>query len=117
MSDEFMTYDDIMEDLANDRDDTYDPEFRDPEGYCEHGTYVGGCGADLMCQWCEDGISLAEARRIVTAERTRKTRETAERTAKFINDLLVHGMGGIDVYTFAQDSSFVGNPLSRYGRH
>ena len=24
--------------------------------YCEHGTYVGGCGIDYMCQWCEDGI-------------------------------------------------------------
>lgn len=27
------------------------------DGYCEHGTYVGGCGIDWMCQWCEDGIS------------------------------------------------------------
>lgn len=23
--------------------------------YCEHGTYVGGCGADYMCGWCESG--------------------------------------------------------------
>jgi hypothetical protein len=23
------------------------------DGYCKHGKYVGGCGADLMCGWCE----------------------------------------------------------------
>lgn len=27
------------------------------EGHCEHGVYVGGMGADLMCGACEDGIS------------------------------------------------------------
>lgn len=21
--------------------------------YCKHGVYVGGCGADHMCTWCE----------------------------------------------------------------
>ena len=26
-----------------------------PGDICEHGKYVGGCGIDLMCQWCEDG--------------------------------------------------------------
>ena len=25
------------------------------EGYCFHGTYVGGCGIDWMCGWCESG--------------------------------------------------------------
>lgn len=78
MSD-FSTYDDIMADLANDRDDSNDPEFRDPDGYCEHGTYVGGCGIDWMCSWCEDGISLAEAKRIVAAEKRRAKREAARR--------------------------------------
>lgn len=29
--------------------------------HCEHGTYIGyPGGADYLCQWCEDGISLAE---------------------------------------------------------
>jgi hypothetical protein len=32
----------------------------DEDGYCEHGTYVGGCGIDWMCGWCEDGISYAD---------------------------------------------------------
>lgn len=25
------------------------------EGYCFHGTYVGGCGIDWMCGYCESG--------------------------------------------------------------
>lgn len=33
---------------------------RDRDGYCEHGTYVGGCGPDLMCQWCESGASWSD---------------------------------------------------------
>lgn len=28
--------------------------------YCNHGTYVGGCGADHMCHWCEMGVSWDE---------------------------------------------------------
>lgn len=75
---EFATYDDVMG-MMDDRDDSNDPEFRDPDGYCEHGVYVGGCGIDWMCQWCEDGISLAEARRIVAAQRKRIQVEAARR--------------------------------------
>lgn len=26
-----------------------------PGDRCRHGTYVGGCGPDLMCFWCEQG--------------------------------------------------------------
>lgn len=26
------------------------------DGRCEHGVYVGGCGADLMCGACEAGV-------------------------------------------------------------
>lgn len=117
MNDDFVTYDDIMEDLANDRDDSNDPEFRDPDGYCEHGVYVGGCGIDWMCQWCEDGISPAQAKRIVAAEKLAGIRERATRAARLLNALLVHGVPGGDAAYFAQESSFVGNPLGRYGRH
>lgn len=117
MEDQFASYDEIMADLANDRDDSNDLEFRDPDGYCEHGTYVGGCGIDWLCQWCEDGISLTEARRIVAAERLRATRERAGRAAQLLAVLLTHGVSGIDAASYAQDSSHVGNPLTRYGRH
>lgn len=75
---EFATYDDVME-MMDDRDDSNDPEFRDYDGYCEHGVYVGGCGIDWMCQWCEDGISLADAKQIRASERRRVRREAARR--------------------------------------
>lgn len=32
----------------------------DRDGYCEHGTYVGGCGIDWMCGPCEHGIPQSE---------------------------------------------------------
>ncbi len=103
--------------MADDRDDSDDPEFRDPGGYCPHGTYVGGCGADYMCGWCEDGISGAELREINRRDRTRMTRERAEQAAKLLATLLRHGMSGIDAAHFAQESSYIGNPPARYGRH
>jgi hypothetical protein len=32
-----------------------------PDGYCVHGTYVGGCGIDWMCGHCEmDEFDYAE---------------------------------------------------------
>ena len=115
--DDFMTYDDIMEDLANDRNDEYDAEFRDPDGYCPHGQYVGGCGADLMCQWCEDGISPAEVREIYSARHTREVREKAERAERLLNNLLkIRECGGIDAAHFTEQSSNINNPASRYGR-
>lgn len=114
---DFYTYEDIMYDM-DDRDDTYDPEYRDPAGYCPHGTYVGGYGADLMCAWCEDGVSAVEAKRIVRMENTRAIRERAERTARLLNDLLkMRECGGIRAARYAQDSRYVANPLNRYGRH
>ena len=27
------------------------------DGYCRHGVYTGGCGADYMCGRCEDGAT------------------------------------------------------------
>jgi hypothetical protein len=27
------------------------------DNYCPHGTYVGGCGIDWMCHYCESGYS------------------------------------------------------------
>lgn len=30
------------------------------DNYCEHGTYVGGCGIDWMCGWCEEGTPYSE---------------------------------------------------------
>lgn len=48
-------YDIIAE--MDDSDDRVgqDDGARDPDGYCKHGVYVGGCGIDWMCGRCEDG--------------------------------------------------------------
>ncbi len=113
----FATYQDYLQ-MANDRDDSLDPEFRDPDGYCPHGNYVGGCGPDLMCGWCEDGISPAQADATVRAWRTRTIREAAQRAERMLARLLATGRwGGIDAASMAQESSYVANPRSRYGRH
>ena len=106
--------------MADDRDDSEDPEFRDQGGYCEHGRYVGGCGIDYMCDWCESGISAAEMNRIFAQRRLAGVRERADRAEKFLALLLrEHGteVGGIDAADFAQRTSRVNNPLTRYGRH
>lgn len=116
---DYYSHEDIMADM-DDRDDRDD---RPTESYyegdhCPHGVYVGGCGIDWMCQWCEDGISLAEAKRIVTMERTRATRERADRAARLLNDLLkIRECGGILAAEMTAQSSNVNNPRSRYGRH
>lgn len=34
-----------------------DVEIWAQEGRCKHGTYVGGCGADYMCGYCENGMT------------------------------------------------------------
>ena len=116
---DFATYDDVFGPggMADDRDDSNDAEFRNPDGYCVHGTYVGGCGIDLMCQWCEDGISVTEARRILAAERLAGVRERAQQAEKLLAALIGHGMAGIDAAHFAQETSYVINPQGRYGRH
>lgn len=115
----FASYDDVYRPggMADDRDDSSDAEFRDPDGYCQHGQYVGGCGIDYMCEWCENGVSAAEARRIIVKERTRAVRERADRAARTLTLLLTHGMNGTDAAYFAQETSYTVNPLSRYGRH
>jgi hypothetical protein len=114
-------YDDYAEfqrdlDDRDDRDDRPTQSFYDGD-FCEHGKYVGGCGIDWMCYWCEEGISAVDAIRIITAEKTRATRTRAENAAKFLSVLLTHGMGGMDAAHLAQETSRVGNPPGRYGRH
>lgn len=33
-----------------------------PGDVCEHGAYVGGCGADHICGYCEEGVSVREVK-------------------------------------------------------
>ena len=51
-------------------------QLEESSGYCEHGNYVGGCGADYMCQYCEDGHkrnayveAIAEAKRAIEIQK------------------------------------------------
>ena len=53
----------------------------DENGRCEHGVYVGGCGPDYMCGWCESGTTWQE---YIEAKRFDRVRELARRRwAKF----------------------------------
>lgn len=50
------------------------PEMTEDHNYCRHGVYVGGCGYDHMCHWCEMGEdpppqSVVDAQRLAKAER------------------------------------------------
>lgn len=51
----------------------YDADHDDPSQYCEHGSFIGSWwGPDYLCQWCEDGVSVAEMREIIQARRQRE---------------------------------------------
>lgn len=42
-------------------DDRWDWDRNDPGQHCPHGTFIGSWwGPDLLCQWCEDGISVED---------------------------------------------------------
>jgi len=115
---DYVTYEDIMADMddRDDRDDRPTQSYYDGD-HCEHGVYVGGCGIDWMCDWCEMGVSAAEASRIMTERRTSDVRREANQAAKLLNDLLmIPECGGILAADMAERSSNVNNPKSRYGR-
>ena len=48
------------------------------DGYCEHGVYVGGCGIDWMCGYCESGVSVAD---LAEAEAAAEAREALQAIA------------------------------------
>lgn len=45
---------------------------RRPHDHCVHGKYVGGCGIDWICGYCEDGVSRDEFIRIRHADSIRR---------------------------------------------
>lgn len=54
----------------------YDADHDDASQFCEHGNFIGSWwGPDYLCQWCEDGISVAEMRSIIMAARQREADE------------------------------------------
>jgi hypothetical protein len=53
--------------------DEFDWDQSRDDQHCQHGTFIGSWwGPDLMCQWCEDGISVAEMRAYYRRERERR---------------------------------------------
>lgn len=115
---DYYDFEDIMSDMddRDDRDDRPTQSYYDGD-HCEHGQYVGGCGIDWMCSWCEMGVSAKEAREIITQRQTSDIRRKAEQAAKLLNDLLkIPECGGIFAAEMTERSSNVNNPESRYGR-
>ena len=56
--------------------DRWDWDQSNPDQHCIHGKFIGSSwGPDLLCQWCEDGVSLAEYRSIMRAEAERRDNE------------------------------------------
>jgi hypothetical protein len=76
------------------------PIEQDP-GFCEHDTYVGGCGIDWMCQWCEDGISQAERLEIEAQNRLWDIRAKSWRQQMYLALALRNGISGMEAQRIA----------------
>lgn len=60
--------------------DEYDWDQSRDDQHCEHGTFIGSWwGPDLMCQWCEGGVSVAEMHAYYAAQRQREYDKAVER--------------------------------------
>ena len=65
------------------------------DGYCVHGAYVGGCGIDYMCHWCEDGISWEDYCAYWAQRSLDRIRSNAGAAQELMNVLLKYGVPGI----------------------
>lgn len=60
--------------------DRWDWDQSDDSQYCQHGTFIGSWwGPDILCGWCEDGISYRQMRRWQKAAKRREFAQEAER--------------------------------------
>lgn len=78
-------------------------------GYCFHGTYVGGCGIDWMCGWCESGEEgssphdyLEGSFRYSLALDTIKGRLRKEAVISWCDERLSQGLGAFDLMEIAE---------------
>jgi hypothetical protein len=56
--------------------DQYDWDRNDSSQYCQHGKFIGSWwGPDILCGWCEDGISVEEMRASLRAQRDRDVKQ------------------------------------------
>ena len=85
----------------------WDWDRSDPRQHCEHGTFIGSWwGPDLMCGWCEDGISAEDPkfkyerfwfRNTLRKERRRALREFYDYCSdKLAPSWMVFAMHGLD---------------------
>lgn len=79
------------------------------EGYCFHGKYVGGCGIDWMCGWCESGDEgsspydyLEGIFRYSLALATVKGRLRKEAVISWCDERLSQGMGVFEILDVAE---------------
>ena len=60
--------------------DEFDWDQNDESQYCEHETFIGSpCGPDLLCHYCESGISKEEFELIKALERQRALADVAKK--------------------------------------
>lgn len=78
-------------------------------GHCFHGTYVGGCGIDWMCGWCESGEEgssphdyLSGNYRYSLALDTIKGRLRKEAVVSWCDERLSQGLGAFDLMEVAE---------------
>lgn len=79
------------------------------EGYCFHGTYVGGCGIDWMCGYCESGDEgsspydyLSGNFRYSLALSTIKGKLRKEAVFSWCEEKLSQGLGKFEVLELAE---------------
>lgn len=56
--------------------DEWDWDFSDESQYCVHGRFIGSWwGPDVLCGYCEDGVSLEEYQAMIRLQELRRERE------------------------------------------
>jgi len=68
--------------------DRWDWDYTADDQHCEHGTFIGSWwGPDLMCQWCEAGITPAEVEQIEQVARIEEATSIIRRMERLVKDL------------------------------
>lgn len=89
------------------------------ENVCEHGTYIGGCGIDHICGWCESGVSQAERVEIEQAELIRSAAKRRDEFDRFVGLMQsLHWAHGLDFGRCAAAlADMADEPYWARGRH
>jgi hypothetical protein len=60
--------------------DEFDWDYQDDSQRCEHGTFIGSSwGPDVLCGWCESGVTAAEVAEYHRAAQLRSDRDLVAR--------------------------------------